>query len=219
MITLEDIKKNYEFNTYLKRGNELLGVLGFTDHSSAHTMKVAVKAAEILTVLGYDKRTVELAEIAGYIHDIGNVVNRVEHAQTGAIMSFIILTKMGMDAEEISTIISAVGNHDEGEGIAINPVSAALIIADKTDVRRSRVRNRDFASFDIHDRVNYAVEKAETKINPEEMTILLEISIDTEICSVVDYFEIFLSRMLMCKRAAEFLGTKFKIKLNGSTML
>ena len=219
MITYNDVLHNKEFNTYIKKGNALLGVLGYTDHSAAHTIKVGEHAHDILLNLGYSARMAELAKIAGYIHDIGNMINRIEHAQTGAIMAFSILTRMGMDCEEIAEIVSAIGNHDEDTGIATNPVSAALIISDKTDVRRSRVRNTNFATFDIHDRVNYAVESAVLTMQPEERIIQLEIHIDTKICSVVDYFEIFLSRMLMSKRAAEFLEARFKIIANGAVLL
>ena len=218
-ITFFDVKNNDEFNTYITKGNELLGVLGFTEHSHAHVTKVSVMAAQILTTLGFDERTVELARIAGYIHDIGNVVNRVEHAQTGAIMAFHILSKMGMVPDEIATVVGAVGNHDEDAGIPVSPVAAALILADKTDVRRSRVRNADISKFDIHDRVNYAVENSELIIDVQEKAVRLEMTIDTKICSVMDYFEIFLMRMLMCRRAAEFLSMKFELTANNSKLL
>jgi len=218
-ITFQDIKENKEFNTYIKKSNELLGVLGFTEHSFAHVMKVSDMAAQILVCFGYEERTVELARVAGYIHDIGNVVNRVEHAQTGAIMAFTILTKMNMDPNEIADVVGAVGNHDEEAGVTVSPISAALILADKTDVRRSRVRNQDVAKFDIHDRVNYAVEKSRLVIEAENHVVRLEMKIDTMICSVMDYFEIFLVRMLMCKRAAEFLDLRFELEANGSRLL
>lgn len=219
MICYEDIKKNPEVNTYIKGGNELLGVLGYTEHSQAHSAKVSVTAANILTQLNYSEREVELAKIAGYMHDMGNVINRIDHAQTGAIMAFNILTRLQMPAEEISIIIAAIGNHDEGTGSAVNPVSAALIMADKTDVRRSRVRNRDFAKFDIHDRVNYAVTNSELTIEKDKTEIKLNIELDTQICSVLDYFEIFLGRMLMCRRAAEFLNVKFSLIANGAKVM
>ncbi len=218
-ITYEDIRKNSEINTYIKGGNELLGVLGYTEHSQAHSTKVGTIASDILNQLGYSEREVELAKIAGYMHDIGNVVNRIDHAQTGAVIAFNILSRMNMEADEISTIIAAIGNHDEGTGSAVNPVSAALIIADKTDVRRSRVRNRDFAKFDIHDRVNYAVTNSELTIDNNTKSIQLSIELDTEICSVLDYFEIFLGRMLMCRRASEFLNVKFKLVANGAKVI
>ncbi len=217
-ITFEDIKNNNEFRVYLSKGNDLLGVLGYTDHSAAHTTKVAMAAAEILTKLGYDERTVELAKIAGYIHDIGNMINRNEHAQTGALMAFSVLGRMGMEPEEIADVVAAVGNHDEDCGLPISPISAALIIADKTDVRRSRVRNSDFSTFDIHDRVNYAVERADLSIMPDR-TVILDLKTDNNICSVMDYFEIFLSRMLMCKRAANYLKAEFHLTVNNAVIL
>lgn len=219
MITYEEIKKNEEVNVYIKRGNELLGVLGYTEHSQAHSAKVSVIASEILDKLGYSEREIELAKIAGYMHDIGNVVNRIDHAQTGAVMAFNILTRLNMNPEEIATVIAAIGNHDEGTGTAVNPVSAALIMADKTDVRRSRVRNSDFSKFDIHDRVNYAVTSSQLNIDCDKKTIELNIELDTAICSVMDYFEIFLGRMLMCRRAAEFLNVKFKLTANGAKVM
>lgn len=219
LITFEDVKKNEEFNTYIIKGNELLGALGYTEHSHAHVGKVSSTAAEILEKLGYDSRTVELVRIAGYIHDIGNMVNRVEHAQTGALMAFTILTKMGMDPNEIAAVTGAIGNHDEDAGIPVSPIAAALILADKTDVRRSRVRNQDFAKFDIHDRVNYAVEQSSLIIDIEHRVVRLEMIIDTKICSVMDYFEIFLMRMVMCRRAAEFLDMKLELMANGSRLL
>lgn len=218
-INFNEIKACNEFNTYIIKGNELLKVLGYTDHGLGHVMKVSTLAAQILEILGYDERNVELAKIAGYIHDIGNAINRVEHAQTGAIMAFTILTKMGMDPEDIAVVVGAVGNHDEDAGVPVSPVSAALILADKTDVRRSRVRNRDTSSFDIHDRVNYAVENSEVIVDASKKIITLLIDIDIEICSLMDYFEIFLVRMLMCKRAAEFLGVSFELKANGVKLI
>ena len=219
MITYQDVQNNEEFNAYIQKGNELLGVLGYTDHSAAHTMKVAMTAGKILEKLGYDQRTVELAKITGYIHDIGNMVNRIDHAQTGALLAFNILTRMGMPPDELAAVVGAIGNHDESTGLPVSGMSAAIIIADKTDVRRSRVRNRDFATFDIHDRVNYAVEESVLTIRPEERMIQLDLTIDHEICSVLDYFEIFLGRMILCKRSAEYLQVGFKIMANGAKLL
>ncbi len=219
LITYEDVRRNPEFNAYINKGNQLLGVLGFTDHSAAHTVKVADQASQILRQLGYSEHEQELAKIAGYIHDIGNMVNRIDHAQTGAIMSFNILTRMGMPPDEIAVIVGAVGNHDEGTGMPVSEVSSALIIADKADVRRTRVRNHDFATFDIHDRVNYAVESSSLEIIPQERVIRLNLNLDVKICSVLDYFEIFLGRMIMCKRASEFLNVKFEILANGAKLL
>ena len=219
MITFEEIKKNEAIKTYIKKADESLVALGYTEHSFAHVTKVALDAAKILETLGYPKREIELAKIAGYMHDIGNLVNRNEHSQSGAIMAFRILDKLGMDAEEMSTIVTAIGNHDEGTGVAVNAVAAALILADKTDVRRTRVRNRDKARFDIHDRVNYSVERAVTKIDTATKTITLDLTLDGEMSSVMDYFEIFLGRMVMCRNAAEKLGLTFSLIINGQKVI
>ena len=219
IITYEDVRGNNEFNTYIQAGDRVLETLGYTDHSFSHTVKVAEKAAEMLTVLGYSKREIELARIAGYIHDIGNVINRVNHALTGASIACGILTRMEMPPEEIAVIMGAVGNHDEDSGMPVSAVGSALIIADKTDVRRSRVRNNDFATFDIHDRVNYAVEQSVLTIKKEDRTILLDITLDISICSVMDYFEIFLTRMIMCRRAAEYIKAEFMLVTNGVKVL
>ena len=219
MVTFEDIKKNAEIRTYIEKGNANLGVLGFTKHSIGHATKVSDTAAKILEELEYPARTVELARIAGYMHDIGNCVNRTDHANNGAIMAMTILRDMGMKPDEIATVIAAIGNHDEKTGTAVDAVSAALILADKTDVRRNRVRGRDQTKFDIHDRVNFAAISSELHMDQEKRQITLDIQLDDGICSVLDYFEIFLERMLMCRRAAEMLGCSFKLKANGSKVL
>lgn len=219
LITFEDIKNNEEIKTYIEIGDKHLGIKGYTKHDFGHVTKVAETAGSILENLGFSKREVELAKIAAYIHDIGNMVNRQEHAQTGACLCFNILTRLDMEPEEIGIIVSSVGNHDEEVGIPINPVAAALILADKTDVRRSRVRNTDFASFDIHDRVNYAVEKANIEVDGINRKIELVLTIDTSICPLIDYFEIFLGRMLLCRKAANFLNTEFNLIMNGTKML
>jgi metal-dependent HD superfamily phosphatase/phosphodiesterase len=219
MITFEDIKNSKEIQTYITKADDSLIELGFTEHSFAHVGKVASQAQEILLKLGYDQRTAELARIAGFMHDIGNVVNRVDHAQSSAIMAFRILDKMGMDVAEIATIISAIGNHDESTAVPVNAVAAALILADKSDVRRSRVRNRDKATFDIHDRVNYSVESSNLVIDAENKYSILELRIDTELFTIMDYFEIFLGRMLLCRRASEFLKLRFKLVINGVELL
>lgn len=216
-ITFEQIKSDENIKSYIRKADESLIALGYTEHSFAHVCKVADTASRILTVLGYSEREAELAAIAGYLHDIGNVINRVDHAQSGAVMAFRILDKMNAEPEEVATIITAIGNHDESTAFPVNAVAAALILADKTDVRRSRVRNQDIAQFDIHDRVNYAVSQSAVEINKEEIT--LDMTIDTTICSVMDYFEIFLSRMLLCKRSAEKLGIRFALIINGQKML
>ena len=219
VVTFEAIQGNAEIRTYIEKGNANLGVLGFTKHSVGHAMKVSKTAGEILMQLGYSEREVELARIAGYMHDMGNCINRTDHAHTGAIMAMMILRDLGMDPAEIAVVITAIGNHDEKTGTAVDAVSAAVILADKTDVRRNRVRGRDRAKFDIHDRVNYAAISSVLHMDREKRQITLDIQLDDEICSVLDYFEIFLERMLMCRRAAEMLGCSFKLKANGSKVL
>ena len=219
MITFEEIKNNEHIKTYIKKADESLIALGYTEHSFAHVTKVSEMAKEILLKLGYPKREAELAQIAGYLHDIGNVINRVDHAQSGAVMAFRILDKLGAEPEEIATIITAIGNHDEGTAVAVNPVAAALILADKTDVRRSRVRNSDLSTFDIHDRVNYAVEESSTTISEDKKAIILNLKINTKISSVMDYFEIFLDLMLLCRKAAEKLNLKFQLIINNQVLL
>ena len=219
MLTFNDIKNNPQIRTYITKADEALRILGFTEHSFAHVTKCAETASAILRDLGYDERVCELAKIAGYMHDIGNIVNRIDHAQSGAVMAFRILDKLEMDPEEIATIVSAIGNHDESTASPINAIAAALILADKSDVRRSRVRNTEIATFDIHDRVNYAVVKSNLHFTNDMTAIQLDLEIDTEIASVVSYFEIFLNRMLLCKRAAEFLKLKFVLNINGMNLL
>ena len=219
MVTFEDIKNNSNIKTYITLADKSLLALGFTEHSFAHVGKVSSNAEYILSTLGADAHTVELAKIAGYMHDIGNLVNRIDHSQSGAIMAFRMLDRLEMPAEDVATIITAIGNHDEGTGVAVNEVAAALILADKCDVRRSRVRNRDFATFDIHDRVNYSVTSSNLTINDEHTEILLELEIDTSISPVMDYFEIFLGRMVMCRKAAEKLGLRFRLIINSQTII
>lgn len=219
VITLEDIIKNEQVHTYIEQGNEILGVIGFTEHGFAHAKRSSNYASNILKSLGYDARTCELAAIAGYMHDIGNVVNRVAHAQSGALMAFTILTNMGMDPREIAQVTAAIGNHDEGTAAAVNPIAAALILSDKGDVRRTRVRDRERVCVDIHDRVNYAVERASLEIDKEKKIAVLDIIIDTQICPVMDYFEIFLTRMVLCRSAAQYLGLAFELVINGVRLL
>ncbi len=219
MITFEDIKKDETIKTYIQKADESLTALGFTEHSFAHVTKVAVTAADILRKTGHNDEDIELAKIAGFMHDIGNLVNRLEHSQSGAVMAFRILKDIGMPPADIATVVTAIGNHDEGTGVAVNDVAAALILADKTDVRRSRVRNRDITSFDIHDRVNYSVKESKLDIDIENKNLILTLDIDTEISSVMNYFEIFLTRMLMCQKAAEKLGLTFGLAINGQKLL
>ncbi len=218
-ISYRSIKENEEIKTYIRKADESLKALGYTEHSFAHVTRAAKSAEYILSSLGYDEHTVELAKIAGYLHDIGNLVNRVDHSQSGALIAFRILDKLGMSAGDIATVVSAIGNHDEGNGVAVNPVAAALIIADKSDVRRSRVRNSDIASFDIHDRVNYSATKSELTVSDDKKTITLSLTIDTSISSVMDYFQIFMGRMQMSRAAVETLGLTFKLVINGQTLL
>lgn len=219
MITYEQIKSNEELRVLISKADESLAALGFTDHSFAHVGIVSERAGNILEALGADKREIELAKIAGHLHDIGNLVNRSEHSQSGAVMAFRILDRMGMDMSEIATIVAAIGNHDEGTGVPVSDVAAALIIADKSDVRRSRVRNQDLVTFDIHDRVNYSVVSSDLIIDPEKKVVRLIIEIDTSIGSIMDYFEIFLGRMSMCRRAADRLGLKFKLTINEQSFI
>ena len=219
MLTYEDVKRDSAVRTYIQRADESLMALGYTEHSFAHVTAVAENAAYILETLGYPERTVELVKIAGFLHDIGNLVNRVDHSQSGAVMAFRILDNMDCDPEEIATIVTAIGNHDEGTGLPVNAVAAALILADKSDVRRSRVRNQDSSKFDIHDRVNYSVTKAELKINESKTLIKLKLHIDTRYGSVMDYFEIFLNRMVLCRKAAETLGLQFKLIINEQQLI
>ncbi len=219
MITFEGIKKNAMVHTLIRKADESLSALGYTEHSFAHVTMVAETASYLLTELGYGARDVELARIAGYMHDIGNVVNRVDHAQSGAIMAFRILDGLGMDPEEIATIVTAIGNHDEGTAFPVNHIAAALILGDKCDVRDTRVRDKSDIDIDIHDRVNYSVKKAKLAINEEKTEIVLKLRIDTSICSVMEYFEIFLSRMMLCSKAAEKLGLKFGLRINGQRVM
>ena len=219
VVTYKYIKESPVIMEYIRRADKALEAQGFTEHSFAHVEKVAQNASMILTELGFDERTIELTRIAGIMHDIGNVINRVDHAQSGAIMAFRLLDHLNMPASEICSIVSAIGNHDESTAQPLDPISAALIIADKTDVRRSRVRNSELLTFDIHDRVNYAVEMSEIRFNEDKSSLILELQIDTEISSVLEYFEIFLQRMLLCKRASQFLGLRFQMIINGTDVL
>ena len=219
MLTFENVKHNASISNYIQRADESLIALGFTEHSFAHVTMVAENAAYILSTLGYPERTVEVAKIAGFLHDIGNQMNRVDHSQSGAVMAFRILDNLDCDPAEIATIVTAIGNHDEGTGQPVNAVAAALILADKSDVRRSRVRNQDPSTFDIHDRVNYSVKESQLTINGEHTLIKLKLSVDTKYGSVMDYFEIFMGRMLLCRKAAEKLGLQFKLMINEQQLI
>ena len=217
-MTYDQIRKDHAVRVYISQADATLEALGFTEHSFAHVTKVAETAGYLLEALGQPERTVEMAQIAGYLHDIGNVVNRVDHSQSGAVMAFRILDRMEFPPEEIAAIVAAIGNHDEGTGVPVSALAASLILADKSDVRRSRVRCKEDIYSDIHDRVNYAVTDAKLEVFPEEHQILLTLDIDPQISSMMEYFEIFTKRMLLCGKAAEKLGCIFRLKINGQTV-
>jgi len=219
VITVEDIKQNEEVKAFIQMTEKQLNANGFTEHSYRHVGLVSKNAGNILKALGYSDHEVELARVAGFIHDIGNAINRVDHAHSGGILAYNLLTKMGMSPMDAGEVMLAISNHDENTGNAVSEISAALILADKSDVHRSRVNNHDFATFDIHDRVNYAVEMSKISVNKEEGLAVLELTIDTKICPVMDYFEIFLGRMSMNRKAAEFLGLKFQLVINDYRLL
>lgn len=218
-MTYEELRQDPAIRTYIQKADESLRALGFTEHSFAHVTKVSETAGYILETLGFPPEQIELVKIAGYLHDIGNLVNRIEHSQSGAVMAFRILDRMEMEPAKIATIVTAIGNHDEGTGVPVDAVSAALILADKSDVRRSRVHNADIASFDIHDRVNYSVKESQLRINEAKTLVKLKLVIDTRYSSVMDYFEIFLERMILCRKAAEKLGLQFKLIINEQPLI
>ena len=218
-MTYKDIKHNEEVNELLKKGNQNLGLLGYTDHSQAHCVRVAETAAQILKKFGYSEHDIELARISGYMHDIGNAINRNRHAEYGGLLANEILKQYDLSIPDRITIVSAISNHDESTGGAVDPISAALIIGDKTDVRRSRVRNQDTTTFDIHDRVNYSVKKSTLKINEDRTLVKLKLTVDTHFGSVMDYFEIFMQRMILCRKAAEKLGLQFKLIINEQQLI
>ena len=219
MVTFNDVVSSEAIKEYIRQADESLLAIGYTEHSFAHVMKTAKVARYILSALDYDTRYVELAMIAAYLHDIGNMINRADHSQSGALMAFRLLEEMGMSPKELAAVVTAIGNHDEGTGIPVSPIAAALILADKSDVRRSRVRNTDFTTFDIHDRVNYSVTESTLEISEDKKSITLDIIIDTQYSSVMDYFEIFLERMILCRKAAEKLGLRFGLVINGHNLL
>lgn len=219
MVTYEMLRQNAAVNTYITRADESLSALGFTEHSFPHVCSVANTAEYILRTMGHSEHKIELAKIAAYLHDIGNLVNRADHSQSGAVMAFRILDHMDMEPEDVATVVTAIGNHDEGVGVPVNAVAAALILADKSDVRRNRVRNQDPTTFDIHDRVNYSVEKYQLLILPEEKVARLQLTIDTQFSSVMDFFEIFMKRMMLCRRAAERLGLTFQLVINEQQLI
>jgi metal-dependent HD superfamily phosphatase/phosphodiesterase len=218
-VTLEDVKRDILTDTLVRTGNSNLGAMGFTEHGYRHLNLVSNIAQNVARRLGFTRREIELAAIAGYMHDIGNVVNRDGHHLSGAVLTYYILERLGMPPEEIGTVVAAVGNHDEETGSPVNNIAAALILADKSDVHRTRVRNTDIANFDIHDRVNYAVERSFLRVADDGRTIILELEIDQSISPVMDYFEIFLTRMLLCRRSANFLGCRFGLQINGNKLI
>ena len=218
-MTFEEVCCDPAVKIYIAQADASMEALGFTEHSFAHVTKVAQMAGEILTALAYPSRTVELARIAGYLHDIGNVINRIDHSQSGAVMAFRILDRMDFPPEEIAAIITAIGNHDEGTGTPVNALAAALIIADKSDVRRSRVRRKENIESDIHDRVNYSVTDARLETDSQQKVITLHLQVDTTVSSVMEYFEIFMKRMLLCRKAAEQLGLTFCLRINDQPLI
>ena len=218
-MTYEEIRNNKAVKVYITQANASLKALGFTEHSFAHVTQVAERAGYILGTLGYPDRTVELAKIAGYLHDIGNLINRVDHSQSGALMAFRLLDEMTFPPEEIALVTTAIGNHDEGNGQPVSELAAALILADKADVRRNRVQVDDPLQFDIHDRVNYSVTKSELKINEAHTLIKLKLAVDTHFSSVMEFCEIFMERMLLCRKAAEKLGLEFKLIINEQQLM
>ena len=218
-MTYEEVRRDPAVQVYIAQADASMEALGFTEHSFAHVTRVAKLAGDILQTLDYPARTVELARIAGYLHDIGNIVNRVDHSQSGAVMAFRILDRMNFPPEEIASIVTAIGNHDEGNGVPVNALAAALFLADKSDVRRSRVRKQADLALDIHDRVNYSVTDSRLEIDKEQKTIGLELTVDTDVSSVMEYFEIFMKRMLLCRQAAQRLGLTFQLSMNGQKLL
>lgn len=219
MVTYDSLRRDSDIKIYIERADDALGALGYTEHSFAHVGRVAKVAGDLLRDLGMDEKTVELARIAGLLHDIGNVVNRVDHSQSGALMAFRLLDRRDVPVEDICTIITAIGNHDEGTGVPVDHISAALILADKSDVRRSRVRNHDLTTFDIHDRVNYSVTNSVLALSEDKTELCLSLTVDTQYSSIMDYFEIFLERMNLCRRAAEKLGLRFRLVINEQFIL
>ena len=218
-MTFEEIKNDEEIKTYIRQADESLRTLGYTEHRFAHVGRVAYMSSYILTTLGYPERTIELAQVAAYLHDIGNLVNRVEHSQSGAVLAFWLLRERGFTPEEVAIVTTAIGNHDEGTGMPVSAMAAAIILADKSDVRRTRVRNIDPSAYDIHDRVNFSVTKSELKINDDKTMIRLKLTVDTRYSSVMDFFEIFMERMQLCRKAAESLGLKFMLMINEQQLI
>lgn len=219
MTSYENLRKDGEIIAYVEAANNVLGVIGYTEHGMAHVVKTGTDASNVLAALGYDERECELAKIAGLLHDIGNAVNRCDHAQSGAFLAFELLRARNFPAEEVIKITTAIGHHDEKTAAPVTPIAAALILADKSDVRTSRVRNKNTVHTDIHDRVNYAVSGSKLNVDRENKMISLELKIDTTVCPVMEYFEIFLERMVLCKKSAEFFGCEFELIINDTRLL
>jgi len=218
-MTFDEVRRDEAVRIYIAQADASLEALGFTEHSFAHVGRVAQTAGELLQQLGYPQRTVELAKIAGFLHDIGNIVNRIDHSQSGAVMAFRILDRMGFPPQEIAAIVTAIGNHDEGTGVPVSPLAAALILGDKSDVRRSRVRRKEDIQTDIHDRVNYSVTSASLSLDAPQKQITLRLTVDTAVSSVMEYFEIFMKRMLLCRQAAQKLGCVFRLIINDQVLV
>jgi len=218
-MTYDQILQDKTIQTYIRQADASMAALGFTEHSFPHVKRVAQIAGDLLQTLGYTPRDVELARIAGYLHDIGNVVNRADHSQSGALIAFRLLDKMDFPPEEIAAIVTAIGNHDEGTGVPVSPMAASLIIADKSDVRRSRVRRKEDIDTDIHDRVNYSVTSSNLLANPDNKTITLQLTVDPQISSVMEYFEIFMKRMVLCRASAKSLGLTFHLIVNDQMLV
>lgn len=216
LITLKDVKANLKTKALIDGANEVMRAMGFTEHGHRHAGVVSSITRYIMENLSAPARETELAQIAAYLHDVGNVINRVDHPMTGANLAYSLLNEMGMDTIEIAPILGAIGNHEELAGTPVSLMSAALIVADKSDVHYSRVQNPIIETFDIHDRVNYAVQKSRVNLDATKQTIELTLEIDTTFASVMEYFEIFLSRMVMCRRAADTFGYKFTLNINGT---
>lgn len=220
MVTLEEIKRDEEINACIRHADSSMRALGYTEHGFAHVTLVAERAAYLLSALGYPAREVELVRIAGYLHDIGNLVNRIGHSQSGALLAFRLLRERGMSADETASVVTAIGNHDEGSGVPVSDLAAALILADKSDVRRSRVREASNPDrFDIHDRVNYSVTKSDLTVDKEKRTVTLALDIDTEYAAVMEYFQIFMERMTLCRQAAQELDARFRLIINGQVLV
>jgi metal-dependent HD superfamily phosphatase/phosphodiesterase len=218
-VSLEEVRRNPLVLEFIEAANNYLGVIGYTEHGTRHVSLVSSIARNVLSHLGYDARTCELAAIAGFLHDIGNVINRTDHGQSSGVLAAGLLREMGMPPEEIAVVIGAIGNHEEEIGDPVSPVCAALILGDKSDVHRSRVRNPRMIAFDIHDRVNYAVQKSFLEVNRNQRLISLKLEVDTAVSRIIEYFEIFMPRLVICRRSAAHLACAFELVVNGQKLV